>query len=391
MDERGRYTILHLCEHFGGREATLHGVARAFQWWIPNFDSTRFRVLLCSRKGWDRAAEQMVAAGIHPRVLGHGRLDPRNLTALLRLIREERVDLLHCHGYGACTWGRIAGRLLGLPVIVHERCNYGRVPVYQRPVEWLLAPWTDYAFAVSESTRRFCIEKRYLKAEIVETLYNGILMDDLPPTTPEWRAALRAEFGTSPSDPLLGIVGRIESHKGHLDALQALETVLASHPAVKCWIVGDGAFEAEVRRRVAERGLERAVRFLGFRRDVRQVIQCFDVQVFPSHREGTPNTLYEAMLAGVPAVASTADGQGEILEHEKTALLFAPGDSAMMARHIIRLLEDPALRARLGEAARERIREFDGLRTIRRMEAVYLELLEGRESRGRGAAEEHSP
>lgn len=375
MDAQGRHTILHLCEHFGGAEATLHGVARAFQWWIPNYDATRFRVLLCSRKGWDKAAEQMRAAGVTPFTLGYGKTDPRNLVALIHLIRRERVDLLHCHGWGACTWGRIAAFLLRMPVIVHERANYKSVPRFQRIVERLLAPLTDHAFAVSESTRRFCIEQRYLAPEIVETLYNGILLNDLPEATPAWRSALRAEFQTAPHDPVLGIVGRIESHKGHLDALRALAEVLKTHPNTKLWIVGDGAFEPDVRAFVEAQNMSAAVRFLGFRRDVRQVIQCFDVQIFPSHQEGTPNTLYEAMLAGLPAVASTADGQGEILEHEKTALLFEPGDHATMANHIVRLLDDRALRARFAAAAKARIRDFDGRRCIRRMEEVYANLL----------------
>ncbi|MBW7909279.1 MAG: glycosyltransferase [Kiritimatiellae bacterium] len=375
MDAQGRLTILHVCEHFGGAEATLHGVARAFQWWIPNYDAMRYRVLLCSRKGWDKAAEQMKAAGTTPFTLGYGKMDPRNLFALIRLIRKERVDLIHAHGYGACTWGRIAGLLLRLPVIVHERCNYSTVPLYQRPVEWLLAPFTAHAFAVSESTRRFCIEKRYLKPELVQTLYNGILMSDMPAASAEWKAALRAERGVAQDALLLGIVGRIERHKGHLDALRALKIVLETHPSVRLWIVGDGAYEAVVKQFVQEHQLGHAVQFLGFRRDVRQVIQCFDVQVFPSHQEGTPNTLYEAMLAGLPVVASTADGQGEILEHEKTALLYEPGDSVALARHLARILEDADLRRRLGSAVRERIKDFDGLRCIRTMEETYDRLL----------------
>lgn len=383
MDERGRYTILHLCEHFGGREATLHGVARAFQWWIPNFDANRFRVLLCSRKGWDKAAEQMKAAGLSPLTLGYGKFDPRNLTALIRLIRREKVDLIHAHGYGACTWGRLAGLLLGLPVIVHERCNYGTVPLFQRPVEFLLAPFTAHAFAVSESTRRFCIEKRYLKPEIVETLYSGILLDDLPPTTLEWRRQLRAQFETGPEDPVVGILGRIESHKGHLDALRAVKMVLPERPRVKCWIVGDGAFEAEVRRFVETEGLSGSVRFLGFRRDARQVIQCFDIQLFPSHQEGTPNTLYEAMLAARPIVASTADGQGEILRDGLDALMFSPGDVDTMAAHLRRLLADPEECRRLGASARQRIEAFDGRKCLRRMEEVYAQLL-GQKGRKRG-------
>lgn len=375
MDAQGRYTILHLCEHFGGQEATLHGVARAFQWWLPNYDASRFRILLCSRKGWDKAAEQMKSAGTTPFTLGYGKMDPRNLITLLRLARRERVDLIHAHGYGACTWGRLAALLLRIPAIVHERCNYHSVPGYQRPVEWLLAPFTDHVFAVSESTRNFCIEKRFFKPSKVETLYNGILLSDLPPTTPEWRAALRAENGVAADAPLLGIVGRIESHKGHLDALNAFAALLKDRPAARLWIVGDGAYEPEVRARVAGLGLGEAVHFLGFRRDVRQVIQCFDAQIFPSHQEGTPNTLYEAMLAGIPPVASTADGQGEILEHEKTALLFAPGDTDTLAAHLRRMVDEPVLRRRLGDAVRERIKDFDGRRCIRKMEETYLRLL----------------
>ncbi|HMP74908.1 MAG TPA: glycosyltransferase family 4 protein [Kiritimatiellia bacterium] len=386
MDAQGRFTILHLCEHFGGREATLHGVARAFQWWLPNYDATRFRVLLCSRKGWDKAAEQMKAAGTPPFTLGYGKMDPRNLVALIRLARRERVDLIHAHGYGACTWGRIAGILLRIPVIVHERCNYHSVPLYQRPVEWLLAPFTRHAFAVSESTRQFCIAKRYLKPERVETLYNGILLTDIPEATPEWKAALRAEYGVGADQPLLGIVGRIESHKGHLDALRALKALRQSHPDVRLWIVGDGAYEPEVRRFVDQNGLGDAVHFLGFRRDVRQVIQCFDVQVFPSHQEGTPNTLYEAMLAGIPPVASTADGQGEILEHEKTALLFEPGDHVTLARHLARLLNDAPLRARLAAAVRVKINAYDGRHCIRKMEETYSRLLGGGSTAG-----QHNP
>jgi glycosyltransferase involved in cell wall biosynthesis len=381
MTPDGRITVLHLCEHFGGREATLHGVARAFQWWLPHFNAQRFRVLLCSRKGWDKAADQMKAAGCEPMTLGYGKTDPRNLFKLIGLLRRERVDIIHAHGYGACTWGRIAGLLLGLPVIVHERCNYHTVPLSQRPVEWLLAKGTRHAFAVSESTRQFCIRKRYLRPEVVKTLYNGILLDDIPPAPPEWKAALRREQGAGPETRVLGVVGRIESHKGHQDALRALKTLRQTHPDVQLWIVGDGEYEPEVRRFAREQGLEEAVRFLGFRRDVKQVIQCFDLQIFPSHQEGTPNTLYEAMLAGNAPVASTADGQGEILEDGRTALMFQPGDHALLAAHLARLLDDPALAGEIRRNAKARIRDFDGRACIRAMEETYERIMKA-QSRG---------
>lgn len=375
MDDQGRYTILHLCEHFGGKKATFHGVARLFQWWMPNFDATRFRVLLCSRRRWDKATDEMQASGITPLTLGYGKLDPRNLFALIRLVRKERIDLIHAHGYGACTWGRIAGWLMRIPVIVHEHCNYHTVPLPQRPAEWMLAPLTAHTFATSESVRQFCIHKRYLKPEGVETLYNGILVTESPAVDSEWIAQLRCENGVPEGALLMGVVGRIEGHKGLIDAMRALQLVLKTNPNVRLWIVGDGAYENEVCAFISENKLGEVVRMLGFRRDVRKVIQAFDLQVFPSHEEATPNTLFEAMVAGLPAVATTADGQGEVLEHEKTALLCEPGEIERLATNMKRMLDDSELRKRLAHNLHGLVKKFDGHATIRRMEDVYVQLL----------------
>jgi glycosyltransferase involved in cell wall biosynthesis len=234
---------------------------------------------------------------------------------------------------------------------------------------------------VSESTRQFCIDKRYLRPEVVKTLYNGILLDDIPPASAEWKAELRKEQGAGAGTRVLGVVGRIESHKGHLDALRAVKVLRQTHPDVQLWIVGDGEYEPEVRLFVQQQGLEEAVRFLGFRRDVKQVIQCFDLQIFPSHQEGTPNTLYEAMLAGNAPVASTADGQGEILEDGKTALMFAPGDHAKLAAHLARLLDDPALAGQLRRNVKVRIQDFDGRTCIRTMEETYERIMEAQQRR----------
>jgi glycosyltransferase involved in cell wall biosynthesis len=368
-------TVRQLCEHFGGKQASLHGVARSFQWWLPAFDRARFRVLLCSRKRRDHAAEQMERSGLQPIYLGHATFSPLNLVKLIRMLRREDVDIIHAHGYGACTWGRLAGLLLGIPVIVHERCNTHTVPVYQRPVEWVLGRTTRWALAVSASSRQFCIEKRYMKPDAVRVLYNGILPEDVPEADPAWIRDFRRERGVGAGTPVIGIVGRLESHKGHLDAFRAMKRVLETVPHARMWVVGDGTFTKTLVDTVRAEGLEGAVDFLGFRADARKVIQCFDVQLFPSHMEGTPNTLFEALAVGNAIVASTADGQGEILEDEEHALMFEPGDDGKMARQLVRVLADDGLRQRLQHAARERGKAFDGHKTVEKMQALYEEIL----------------
>lgn len=375
MNTTPRITVLHVCEHFGGREASLHGVARGFQWWIPNYDPRRFRVLLCSRKGYDKAAEMMIQKGIQPFYLGCGKFDPRNLIRLAGLIRKERVDVLHAHGYGASTWSRLAGLVLKRPVIIHERCNYGTVPLYQRPVERLFGPRTRYALAVSESTRRFCITKRYMPPEAVQVLYNGILLDAVELADPAWIAEFRENRGVAGEDKVVGIVGRLEPHKGLGDALRALSRLRRINPdkagGTRLWIVGDGGHSQALHAQVQALELEGQVDFLGFRPDVLRVIQCFDVQLFPSHMEGTPNTLFEALAMGNTIVASNIDGQGEILEHDRTGLLFAPGDDQAMAAQLSRVLGNPKLARSLRKQALLRAKNFDGNTTIRAMEALY--------------------
>lgn len=372
-------TVLHLCEHFGSRQASFHGVSRSFELWVPAYDKNRFRVLLCSREGRAETSDtRLRAAGIEPLYLGYGKLDPRNLFRLIDLLRREHVDIIHAHGYGACTWGRIAGVLMRIPVIVHERCNYHTVPVYQRPVEWVLGHFTRYAFAVSESTRQFTIQKRFIPASIVKTLYSGIPLETIRRASPEWIAQFRREHGRGPSDKVLGIVGRLESHKGHIDAFKALQLILKERSDVYLWIIGNGIYEDTLRQWVAAHGLNERVQFLGYIDNVVNAIQCMDVQIFPSHKEGTPNTLYESMAVGNAAVASTADGQGEILEDGKTALMFAPGDHEAMARQILRALNDAALADSLRRNALARIKDFDMKRTIETMQDTYEAILAGK-------------
>ena len=372
---RGEIRVLHLCEHFGNHEASFHGVARSFELWLPALSVPPVRVWLCSRATpSDAALERYARSGIHPLSLGYSKLDPRNLFKLLRICRELKIGILHLHGYGSSTWGRIAARILRIPAIVHERCNYGTVPWFQRPVERLLAPLTTLAFAVSESTRRFTIEKRYIPAALVRTLYSGIPLDAVPPPDPAASAALRREFSVPDTALLFGISGRLEPHKGHADALRALAAVRDRLPPFRLWILGDGYHMPALKTLAADLGLANLVTFLGYRPDVWPCIRAFDVQLFPSHREGTPNTLYEALAAGRPVVASTADGQGEILRPGRDALLYPPGDVPALSAHLLRISSDPALRQTLASAALLRARDFDMSTTIATLRQTYLTL-----------------
>lgn len=367
--------VLHLCEHFGNRTASFHGVARSFELWLPELDRPPFRVLLCSRaKPAAAALERFRKVGVEPLALGYGKIDPRNLFRLIRIMRRERIDVLHLHGYGACTWGRIAGHLLGVPAIVHERCNYVTVPWFQRPVEWLLGPFTTHAFAVSESTRVFTVRKRFIRDDRVKLLYSGIPLDNVPKVGEEERRAVRRERGVADDEVLMGVVSRLEPHKGHEDVFRALAMVRGQLPKARLWVVGDGYHQAALQEAARRLGVGDMVDFLGYHANVWPLVASLDLQIFPSHREGTPNTLYEALAMGKAIVASTADGQGEILVPDRDALTFAPGNVDALGAHLVRMAADPALRATLARAALARAADFDMRKTIETIRRTYLEI-----------------
>jgi L-malate glycosyltransferase len=172
-------------------------------------------------------------------------------------------------------------------------------------------------------------------------------------------------------------VSRLEPHKGHADLLQAFGKVRVELPRARLWIIGDGYHQAALMQLSRALGIADAVDFLGYQANVWPLIQALDLQVFPSHQEGTPNTLYEAMAVGNTILASTADGQGEILTHEKDALLFAPGDLAALAQGLRRLYKEPELRAQLRRSALRRVSNFDMQKTIATLKDTYLAIMRG--------------
>ena len=121
--------------------------------------------------------------------------------------------------------------------------------------------------------------------------------------------------------------------------------------------------------------MQAEVKMLGFRRDAREIIQCFDLQLFPSYREGTPNTLYEALAVGNPIVATQIDGQAEILEDVKTAVMVPAGDVGAMGRQMLRVLQDEGLASALRAAAKERSKDFDGMRCVETIQSLYERIM----------------
>jgi L-malate glycosyltransferase len=306
-----------------------------------------------------------------------GELDLAAARRLARLVRDERVTLLHYHTAHAVTLGTLAMCFCGrLPAVASRRVSF--------PLRGRLLGRVKYGFrvdrvlAVSEGIRRRLV-RQGLDPERVVVVHSGI---DLEPYERGDRARFRASLGLDASGapeagPLIGTVGHLAPHKGMDRFVEAAAEAARHLPGARFVVVGRGEEEGRLRRLAEARGLRDRILFTGFRDDMPDVFAGLDVFVLASSSgEGSPAVIKEAMAAGVPIVATALDGVDEIVEDNRHALLVPPGNVPALARAIILLVSDADLKRRLSAAARGRVREFTSERMVERTEAVYRSLME---------------
>jgi glycosyltransferase involved in cell wall biosynthesis len=350
----------------------MHGVKRLFGWMIPRFDRDRFNVSLVSLRKRDLSEETLDSLGIDITYLHKGKFDPATMTALMKVIDQKKIDILHLHGYGATTFGRAAAAVRKLPVVLHEHANLTDTPWYQKVADRMLAPYTDLAIAVSESTADFVRNARLVPAERVKVVYLGVPLEEFSrPRADEEIAAARKEMGIAPSDFAIGTITRLHDSKGNEFLVAAAKQVLDARPNAKFFLVGEGPLRPALEAQAQSLGLGDRFVFYGFAKDVPAVLSAFDLSVFPSLWEGTPLTAFEALAMGKTIVATDADGLLDILQDGVDAAIVPKRDATALAQKIIWMMDHPEERERLSAGARIAGQRFDIAAFVRKMERLY--------------------
>ncbi len=297
--------------------------------------------------------------------------------ALRRFIRSHGIEIVH-HNNGFDEATVALCRALGLPLVVYQRGDEWNSWL----VRWL-APLATRYIANSETTRRDLLALG-IPPGIISVIFPPVDLADFTEEAGAERGRVpsRATLGIDPAAPCFGIVGQLQGWKGQKVFLRAARQVLEARPDARAWIIGsapDGseAYAAELRALASSLGIADRVIFTGFVRDVPGFVRLLDVVVHAStYPEPFGRVIVEAMLVGRPVVASDAGGPREIIRPEQTGLLVPPGDDAALAKAILRLIEDPVLRARIAAAAREdAVRRFSAEEHARQVAEVYDEAL----------------
>lgn len=294
-------------------------------------------------------------------------LDWRCVQQLARLFRDEKVDVVHAHEFAMTSFGGAAAALRGIPFVftIHGGVDDVCRALRRRAALRLAVRGARAAVAVSESTRRRLIERLGPVARRIQVIPNGV------PIRAGQREPTRRALGVRDDEVLILAVGNLLRLKGHRLLLEAVARLPERVPWRVVIAGGRGGEERlHLEGMIADRSLRERAQILLDRSDVPDLLAAADIFAMPSLQEAMPLALLEAMMAGVPAVASSVGGIPEIITDGKEALLVSPGEVGPLTAALKSLIEDPALRARLGAAARQRAEDAYSLD---RMTDAYLQ------------------
>lgn len=309
----------------------------------------------------------------------------RSFLGLYKLLRRERFDMVHVHTPAAAFVGRIAARLAGVPRIVYTAHGFyfhEHMPWPKRSLivamEWFAGRFTHTLFTQSAEDAVSARRLGLCRTGDILAIGNGSDPARFYPSDDESaRQRLRASLGADDERPVIIMIGRLVAEKGYPELVEAMRA-LDAH----LWIIGDrlqsdhaGAIDETLRQVEKDAELRRKIILLGYRSNVPDLLRAGDMFVLPSHREGMPLSIIEAMLTGLPVVATNIRGSRELVIDGETGILVPVGATDDLAEALHGLIVDNGLRNRMGTAGLNRARErYDEAKIIRR-QLEHLDLI----------------
>ncbi|MBW3550424.1 MAG: glycosyltransferase [Proteobacteria bacterium] len=342
-------------------EMEVGGSQRQIVHLLTGLDRNRWQPELAYFRNESFLVGRLEAAGIPVhRLPKRGRFDPHFLRDFRRLLRQGNYDLVHAFSLTAELWTVVASWLCRRrpPLIASERNQQLGKPAWYWPIKRFVLWRSAGIIANSGAGARVTAQQTGRSLEFFDTIANGV---EVPARLGlAQREILRAEVGVPAGRVFALFVGRLVPQKNLPCLIKAMAML---PPSQRPWLglVGDGPLRRQAQRLATASGVALDMRFFGERDDATRLMQGADFLVLPSHFEGLSNALLEAMAAGCPAIASAVGGTPELIEHERTGLLFAADDAHGLASNMARLCADGATRSKLSLQARDYVARTYGI------------------------------
>ena len=351
----------------GGAERIVVNLAKGL-------DKTRYNPMVCCLNWKGKLTHELEQAGITVFILNKkGKIDISIVGRLADIMRKYDIQIVHTHLWGANFWGRIAAKKAGVPVIIATEHNED---VWKTPLNFIcdrwLSKWSDRIIAVSNKVKEFYVSKG-IRPEKIEVIYNGIDADGLR-VSGFVGLRVKEELGIKNDEIILAVIGRLVPQKGHRYLFEVLHQLDGKYN-LKLLVVGEGPLKKELQLIAYSSQLTEKIVFTGLRNDVPRLFKAIDILVMPSIREGLPIVALEAMVCGVPIVATRVGGTPEVVIDGETGKLVEPKDCLALKEAITQVIENKSVTQRMVDNARKLVKEkFSLTNMLDETQRLYEEL-----------------
>lgn len=295
---------------------------------------------------------------------------------LRSLLKKEKIDIIHSHTIGPLLYSYLSTRFLKKIKLVHsehinmeQEISYSSRHFYYNKI---LFGSIDGFVSIANHLTEYFNERFNFRGAFITTIPNSIELTEFDIQNKSANNCLKNELGLPDKSKVIGNISALREQKDHMTLIQAMEYVIKCDSDAVLVIAGEGECEDQLRLYVKERKLEKNIIFLGYRSNVRSLLQDFDIFVLSSLYEGLPVCVLEAMASGIPVVATDVDGTNELVRNDQTGSLVPIKSPHKMADAIVKLLSDPDKIRKMGESARYVIKnEYNNIDMIRKYEDYY--------------------
>ncbi len=347
----------------GGAEKTLVDLAN-------NLPQSEYDITVWTIKDEGTYRKEVADHVAYQSIGAKSKLDVPAVVQFIRAVQRQQPDILQSFLFFDNVLARLAGiSSKSTTVITGVRSVPNRRSPLRTALDRLTLPLSDHIISNSNAGKKWIVEQG-ADPDTVSVVYNGRNLERYASAeaSPELYDELKVADG-----PVIGTVGRLLKRKGHYDLLDAWPAVLESYPNATLLLVGDGPERKGLIERSKSLRCASSIRFLGMREDVPELLDVMDVFVFPSHFEGLPGALLEAMAAKVPIICTPVDGNSELVIENQSGMYVEPQSPNQIAMATLSLLNDLDKRQQLATNAQRRAKiDF----SLQSMTKAYSQLYE---------------
>ena len=369
MKQFSKTNILHIVP-----DLNIGGAQRMVLALLKQLDKEKYNVKVCYWLGEGELKDEIEKAGIEVIDLKvkNGSL-LRVIFKLIKLIKENKIKLIHTHLFDTDLCGFLATRWAKVPIMIISIHSIFFLKKKKHALRYkIISLFIDRFLPVSDSLAQHFISWARINPNKVTAVSNGIDMSEFnKPKHTNRLNELRKSLGIPVATPILGTVARLEPRKGHRYLLEAVAQISKDYPDLTVLLVGDGELKSDLRNLVKELNISSNVIFAGSQENIPEILSLLDLFVLPTLEEGFSIAILEAMACGLPVIATNVGGVPELVKDKETGLLVASRSPLALASAMTMLLGNKEYAVALGEAGKKRVKQFSSKIMAEKIEEIY--------------------